>query len=212
MTMADVTELDATAVVHQLLAAAGSRLYDSWLTEFERLSDIGCDLLFAVRDRPGDVPIGASTAHPRDVAEDVWHAFVHAARRWPDRFLEHVLSDPALHGDIEILDALGEVDRPAARALLVAAVNQRRAGHAFGREYAIRSLIRLADPQVPDLLVRLVKDRDSSVSFAAVTAAIEHGDARALPALQHISEAAKTHLGPGSLPSTRSKRSPYEKA
>jgi hypothetical protein len=182
-------------VVHQLLAAAGSRLYVSWLTEFERLSDIGCDLLFAVRDRPGDVPIGARTAHPRDVAEDVWHAFVHAARRWPDRFLEHVLSDPALHDDIEILDALGEVDRPAARALLVAAVNQPRAGHAFGRQYAIRSLIRLADPQVPDLLVRLVKDRDSSVRFTAVTAAIEHGDARSLPALQHISEAAKTPLG-----------------
>jgi phosphatidylserine decarboxylase len=195
MTMADVTELDATAVVHQLLAAAGSRLYDAWLTEFERLTDIGCDLLFAVRDRPGDVPIGASTAHPRDVAEDVWHEFVHAARRWPDRFVEHVLSNPALHDDIEILDALGEIDRPAARALLVAAVNRRRAGHAFGRKYAIRSLIRLADPQVPDLLVRLVKDRDSSVSFAAVTAAIEHGDARSLPALQHISEAAKTPLG-----------------
>src|SRR4029453_14452527 len=138
MTMADVTELDATAVVHQLLAAAGSRRYDSCLIEFERLRDIGCDLLFAVRDRPGDVPIGARTAHPRDVAEDVWHAFVHAARRWPDRFLEHVLSNPALHEDIEILNALAEVDRPAARALLVAAVNQRRAGHALGREYAIR--------------------------------------------------------------------------
>jgi hypothetical protein len=193
--MVDVTELDATAVVHQLLAAAGSRLYDSRLIEFERLGDIGCDLLFAVRDRPGDVPIGARSAHPRDVAEDVWRAFVVAARRWPDRFLEHVLSDPALHGDIEILDALGEVDRPAARELLVAAVNQRRAGHAFGRQYALGSLIRLADPQVPDLLVRLVKDRDSSVRFAAVTAAIEHGDARSLPALQHISEAAKTSLG-----------------
>ena len=193
--MADVTELDATTVVHQLLAAAGSRRYDSCLIEFERLGDIGCDLLFAVRDRPGDLPIGASRAHPRDVAEDVWHAFVHAARRWPDRFLEHVLSDPALHDDIEILDALGEVDRPAARALLVAAVNQRHAGHAIGRQYAIRSLIRLADPQVPDLLIRLVKDRDSSVSFTAVTAAIEHGDARSLPALQHISEAAKTPLG-----------------
>jgi hypothetical protein len=193
--MADVTELDATAVVDQLLAAAGSRRYDSWLTEFERLSDIGCDLLFAGRDRPDDIPIGARAAHPRDIAEDVWHAFVVAARRWPDRFLEHVLSDPALHEDIEILDALGEVDRPAARALLLAAASQRRAGHAFGRQYAIRSLIRLADPQVPDLLVRLVKDRDSSVGFAAVTAAIEHGDARSLPALQHISEAAKTALG-----------------
>ncbi|WP_446215741.1 HEAT repeat domain-containing protein [Micromonospora sp. IBHARD004] len=190
-----MTDLDATAVVHQLLAAAGSRLYESRLTEFERLGDIGCDLLFAVRDRPSDVPIGARTAHPRDIAEDVWHAFVVAARRWPDRFLEHVLSNPALHDDIEILDALGEVDRPAARALLVAAVNQRRTGHAFGRRYAIGSLIRLADPQVPDLLVRLVKDRDSSVRFAAVTAAIEHGDARSLPALQHISEAVKTALG-----------------
>jgi hypothetical protein len=78
--------------------------------------------------------------------------------------------------------------------LLVAAVNQRRAGHAFGRKYGVRSLIRLADPQVPDLLVRLVKDRDSSVSFAAVTAAIEHGDARSLPAIQHISATAKTAL------------------
>src|SRR5215207_7436433 len=109
MTMADVTELDATAVVHELLAAAGSRLYDSCLTEFERLTDIGCDLLFAVRDRPGDVPIGARMAHPRDVAEDLWHAFVHAARRWPDRFLEHVLADPARHDDIGILDAVGQV-------------------------------------------------------------------------------------------------------
>ncbi len=195
MTMAEVTELDATAVVHDLFAAAGSRLYDSCLTEFERLSDIGCDLLFAVRDRPGDVPIGTRTAHPRDIAEDVWRAFVVAARRWPDRFLEQVLSNPARHDDIEILDALGEVDRPAARALLVAAVNQRRAGHAFGREYAIRSLIRLADPQVPDLLVRLVKDRDSSVRFAAVEAAIEHGDVRSLPALQHISALPRTPLG-----------------
>ncbi len=174
MTMAEVTELDATAVVHDLFAAAGSRLYDSCLTEFERLSDIGCDLLFAVRDRPGDVPIGTRTAHPRDIAEDVWRAFVVAARRWPDRFLEQVLSNPARHDDIEILDALGEVDRPAARALLVAAVNQRRAGHAFGREYAIRSLIRLADPQVPDLIPpsdqrRLVELRRPATRTAAIT-------------------------------------------
>src|SRR4051812_24558855 len=115
--MADVSEPEATAVVHRLLAAAGSPGYDSCLIEFERLGDIGCDLLFAAHDRPGDVPIGAPTAHPRDVAEDVWHAFVHAARRWPDRFLQHVLSDPVLHDDIRILDALGEVDRSPARAL-----------------------------------------------------------------------------------------------
>jgi hypothetical protein len=149
------------------LNPTGGRLFGPCLAEFERLSDIGCDVLFAVRDRSIDIPIGASEAHPRDVAEDVWHAFVVAARRWPDRFLDHVLSDPARHDDIAILDALGEVDRPAARALLVAAVKQRRAGHAFGRQYAIRSLIRLADPGVSDLLVRLVKDRGSSVRFTA---------------------------------------------
>jgi hypothetical protein len=47
-----------------------------------------------------------------------------------------------LHEDLAILDALGEIDRPEARARLIAAIHQRLAGHAFGREYAIRSLVR----------------------------------------------------------------------
>jgi len=212
VTMADVTELDATAVVHQLLAAAGSQLYDSRLIEFERLSDIGCDLLFAVRDRPGDVPIGARSAHPRDIVEDVWRAFVVAARRWPDRFLERVLSEPDLHGDIEILDALGEVDRPASRELLVAAIKQRRAGHALGRKYALGSLIRLADPQVPDLLVGLVKDRDSSVRFAAVRLPLSTATPDRCPPCSTSPKRRRHPWGPRSLPWPRSRRSPYGKA
>src|SRR6266545_2045494 len=152
MTMADVTELEATAVVHELFAAAGSRLYDSCITEFERLSDIGCDLLFAVRDRPGDVAIGARTAHPRDIAEDVWHAFVVAARRWPDRFLEHVLSNPALHDDIEILDALGEVDRRA--ALVLPAGRPRRERRGFRCRRAGLDLTRRARGSDPAIAAR----------------------------------------------------------
>jgi hypothetical protein len=50
----------------------------------------------------------------------------------PDRFLDHVKSNSALHDDLAILDALGEIDRPEARARLIASVHQRRAGHAFG--------------------------------------------------------------------------------
>jgi hypothetical protein len=193
--MAVMSEPDAAAVVDELLAGAGSQMFESRLARFERLGEIGCDLLFAAHYRPNEVAIGAKTAHPRDVAEDIWRAVVVSARRWPDRFLDHVLADPALHDDIEILDALGGVDRPEARALLAAAVNERRAGHAFGRKYGLRSLIRLADPRVPDLLVRLVKDRDSSVRFAAVEAAIEYGDARVVPALRQIAEAGKTPAG-----------------
>ncbi len=193
--MAVVSEPDAAAVVDELLAGAGGHMFERCLAKFERLGEIGCDLLFAARYRSNEVAIGAKNAYPRDVAEDLWHAVVVSARRWPDRFLNHVLADSALHDDIEILDALGEVDRPAARALLVAAVNERRAGHAFGRQYGLRSLIRLADPRVPDLLVRLVKDRDSSVRFAAVEAAIEYGDARVVPALQQIAEAGKAPTG-----------------
>jgi HEAT repeats len=94
-----------------------------------------------------------------------------------------------------ILNALGEVDRPAAREMLVAAANERRAGHAFHRECAMRSLIKLGDPRVPDLLVRLVKDRDSSVRFAAVKAAVELGDARVMPALRRLAQASRTPPG-----------------
>jgi hypothetical protein len=185
-----VTGRDA-AVVHRLIAAAGTARFDAGLAEFERLGDAGCDLLFAARGRPA----GDAKAHPRDVAEDLWQAFVVAARRWPDRFLRNVHANPSLAGDIGILDALGRVDRPAARELLVAAATERRAGHALGREYALRSLIRLADPRVPDLLIRLVNDRDSSVRFAAVTAAVTHGDARLLPALRRIAAAERTPAG-----------------
>ena len=94
-----------------------------------------------------------------------------------------------------ILDALAEVDRPAAREILVTAATQRRAGHAFQREYALRSLIKLGDPRVPDLLVRLVKDRDWSVRFAAVQAGIDRGDVRLVPALRRLAQASRTPPG-----------------
>jgi len=151
-------------------------------------------LMFATLDAADDT-VGADGAHPRDVAEDIWQALRVAARRWPDRFLNRVVADPSRHHDIAILDALGEVDRPQARALLIAAANERRAGHALGREYALRSLIRLADPSVADLLLRLVKDRDFSVRLAAVRAAVQHGDARLLPALRDTAQAAGTPAG-----------------
>jgi hypothetical protein len=128
----------------------------------------------------------------------VWHTFVAAARRWPDRFLSRVLADPIRHDNATILDALGEVDRPAARSLLIAAASQRRAGRrrkSEGREYALRSLIRLRDPHIPDLLVGLVKDRDPAVRFAAMEAAVHHGDARLLPALHKLAQAGKPNAG-----------------
>ena len=94
-----------------------------------------------------------------------------------------------------ILNALGAVDRPAAREMLVAAAYERRAGHALHREYAMRSLIKLGDPRVPGLLVRLVRDRDWSVRFAAVKAAVEFGDARVVPALHRLAQASSTPPG-----------------
>jgi HEAT repeat protein len=48
---------------------------------------------------------------------------------------------------------------------------------------------------VPDLLIRLVKDRDSSVRFAAVEAAIAHGDGRLIIPLQQAIDSAKTSPG-----------------
>lgn len=187
-----MTAPEAAAVVAQLLAAAGGREFDSRLVQFERLGQAGCDALFAVWGRRGDGPVGADGAHPRDVTEDVWHTLVVAARRWPDRFLEQILTDPSRHADIAVLDALGEVDRPGARALLVSAATDRRAGRAFSREYALRGLIRLADPSLPELLIRLVKDRAPAVRQAAVEAAAEHGDARLLPELRRTVRAEKT--------------------
>ena len=182
-------------VVRRLLAAAGSREFEARLAEFTALDETAPDLLFAAR-RGGDrFPVGAKESHPRDVMEDVWYAFVSAARRWPNRFLDRVLADPALREDIGILDALGHVDLPQARELLVAAAHERRAGHAFGRQYALRSLIRLDDPRVPDLLVRLVSDRASLVRFEAVVSAIEHGDPRLIPALRRLDGTETTPLG-----------------
>jgi hypothetical protein len=193
----DVTEADPAEVVGHLLAAAGTPEYGRYLAEFEWLGDVGCDLLFGLHassGRPPDLP-RVPRPHPRDIAEDWWHAFVIAARRWPDRFLEHALSGPHPGIEIVIVDALGEVDRPAARDMLVAAANDRRAGHALRREYALRSLIKLGDPRVPDLLVRLVTDRASSVRFAAVEAAEERGDMRLVPALRRLAQASKTPPG-----------------
>jgi HEAT repeats len=192
-----VTETDPAEVVRHLLAAAGTPGYGAYLAEFERLGEAGCDLLFALYasgERLPGLP-GVPRPHPRDIAEDQWHAFVVAAQRWPDRFLERALSGPHRGIEIVILNALGEVDRPAAREMLVAAANERRAGHAFHREYAMRSLIKLGDPRVPDLLVRLLTDRDSSVRFAAVKAAVEFGDARVVPALHRLAQASRTPPG-----------------
>jgi HEAT repeat protein len=59
----------------------------------------------------------------------------------------------------------------------------------------MRSLIKLRDPRVPDLLVRLVKDRASSVRFAAVNAAIGLGDARVVPALRRLTQSSSTPPG-----------------
>lgn len=125
MTMADVTELDATAVVHQLLPAPGSGS-----TTRGSPSSNGSVISVAIySSRYGTTRVTFRSAPVRRIRETSRRTCgTHSStpRRWPDRFLEHVLSNPALHDDIEILDALGEVDRPAARALLVAAVNQRR--------------------------------------------------------------------------------------
>ena len=163
--------------------------------EFEKLDATRCDAPFAARDPANEVPIATMGGHQRDAMEDVAYAFVIAARHWPDRFLEHVMKARSQRLDMTILNALGEVDRPQARELLIAAASQRQAGHAFGRQAALRSLIRLADPRVPDLLVNLVKDRDSSVRFTAVLSAIDHGDLRLLPRLRHIAEGARTPPG-----------------
>jgi HEAT repeats len=192
-----VTEADPAEVVRHLLVAAGTPGYGAYLAEFERLGEAGCDHLFAMRasgERRSDLP-RVPRPHPRDIAEDDWYAFVVAARRWPGRFLQYALSGPHRGIEIVILDALGEVDRPAAREMLVTAANDRRAGHALHREYAMRSLIKLGDPRVPDLLVRLVKDRDSSVRFASVKAAVELGDARLVPALRRLAQASRTPPG-----------------
>ena len=69
------------------------------------------------------------------------------------------------------------------------------AGRALAREYALRSLVRLAHPALPELLANLVKDRSPTVRHAAVVAAARHGDSRLLAALRHITHAASTPAG-----------------
>ena len=185
--MGGMADRTTRAVVHALLANAGTRDFVARLPAFEALGPDACDALFAARDIPTELG-----THPRDVAEDHWAAFTVAARCWPDRFLELVRDRPL---DIVLLSALGEVDRPAARELLVAAIGQRAAGNGSRRRFALESLLRLADPRLPDLLVPLVGDRDSSVRFAAVLAAIDHGDGRLLPRLHRIVDAPRTPPG-----------------
>jgi hypothetical protein len=44
---------------------------------------------------------------------------VHAARRWPDRFLRYVQESTDRTGNVDTLRALSWIDRPEGRALLV---------------------------------------------------------------------------------------------
>jgi hypothetical protein len=162
----------------------------------EASGDDVADALFALLGDDRDYPPAAPDAHPRQVWEDRTAISITAAMRWPDRFLALLRDHPEWTSDsVPVLQALGWIDRPDARDLLFDVVQRRDAGHQYEREFALTGLARLGDPRLPDLLLKLIGDRSRTVRDRAVSAAIEYGDARLLPALRRVASAARTYPG-----------------
>jgi HEAT repeat protein len=183
-------------LVHELFAAAGTREFPLLLAQVETSGEDVAEALFALVGDDRDYPPAAPGAHPRQVWDDWAAVSIAAARRWPDRFMAFLDDHPELPPDsVPVLQALGWIDRPDARDLLVGVVQRRAAGNQYKRECALEGLARLADPRLPGLLLRLIKDRSPDVRNLAVSAAIENGDARLLPALRRVAPAERTYPG-----------------
>lgn len=189
--------MTAADLVHELFGAAGnSRKFPPLLALVEASGDDVADALFALLGDDRDYPPAAPDAHPRQVWDDCVAISIAAARRWPDRFMALLHDHPEWTPDsVPVLQALGWIDRPDARDLLVNVVQRRDAGHQYKRECALDGLARLADPRLPDLLLKLMRDRSGTVRDRAVRAAIDSGDARLLPALRRVASEERTYPG-----------------
>ncbi|WP_020522226.1 HEAT repeat domain-containing protein [Catelliglobosispora koreensis] len=164
-------------------------------SDFPKLDESACDRIVGVAAGKRVTPFGAAKAHPRDVHDDFGELLHHTVARWPDRFLTLVAADEHLRTSSSVLWVLGDVDHPMAGQLLVDAVEIRRAGYSFTRWAALKSLTEMSHPDLPDLLVALVKDRDSLVRSSATDTAIGFGDPRLLPILRQIATAERTPPG-----------------
>ena len=191
---------EGVGVLDRVLAAMGGRDFVSELAAIESIAgdataEAICDRVLAIAAGRADAGPGAADAHPRDVWDD-FHSLVHVvARRCPRHFVDVVAADPGLRVSTSVLGALSGVDSPGAAAILIDAVQIRRAGHTFTRWSALGSLVALGHSRLPDLLVALVRDRDGLVRFSAVEAAIAYGDARLIGWLRKVAEGERTPPG-----------------
>jgi hypothetical protein len=186
---------DTWQVIERLLAALGGPDFRQQAGQFDQLDERACDVLLAVAAGDHTAQLGGEQSDPRGIWEDLHEVLAMAASRWSQRFTATVAANPKLRRNSMIAYALGFVDSPDSVALLLDAVTIRTAGHALLRRAALKSLIRLAYPALSDVLLTLVRDRDSLTRYTAVNAAIGYGDARLIEPLRTIARADRTELG-----------------
>jgi hypothetical protein len=110
---------------------------------------------------PGPV---ASDAHWGDVEADLAGCLAQLARAHPEAFIAAVERRPALLARSEVLTAAAAVPGDRAADWLLEALGD---SHGIRRWQALRSLLARGEPRVIPRLRTLLRDRDSSVRFAA---------------------------------------------
>jgi hypothetical protein len=167
----------------RLLATLGGPGFGAVFAGFDGFEERVCDILLAITAGDLRMKFGDPRADAAAVAGDLIEVMSRAARRWPDRFVKLAADHPRLRQHVLVLQALGGVDSAGAAELLIAATQLRAFGLTTTRWIALRSLLELDHPSLPDVLLPLIGDRAALVRSAAIEAAIGHGDVRLIDRL-----------------------------
>ena len=162
---------------------------------FETFGEDGLDLLLQAASGGHVGQVGAPRAHDRAVHRDLIEVLGLAASHWPQRFAELVAADAHLRRHSRFLWALGWADCDLSAQLLIDAAGAADACDQYTRWCALKSLERLANRALPDVLTSLINDEAELLRGAAVAIAIGYGDARLVSDLHRIALADRTPPG-----------------
>src|SRR5829696_1509129 len=186
---------DGDGRVRALLAVMGGPDFRGFAASFEMFGEDGCDLLLQVASGGHVGQVGAPGAHDRAVHRDFIEVLGLAASHWPQRFAELVAADAQLRRHSRVLWALGWADCDVSAQVLIDAAGAAEACDQYTRWCALKSLERLANRALPDVLTSLINDEAELLRGAAVQIAIGYGNARLVSDLHRIALADRTPPG-----------------
>ena len=148
-------------------------------------------------------------AHDRAVHRDFIEVLGLAASHWPQRFAGLVAADDQLRRHSRVLWALGWADCDVSAQLLIDAAEAAEACDQYTRWCALKSLERLANRALPDVLTSLINDEAELLRGAAVQVAIgirrRPGSCRTCTALRWPIARRPEHALPHGTPSKQSR-------